>query len=206
MGKEHNERPRKRGKVDIHSYTPHLKWNDKDAFQHWRKDNQIYFITARTREGYPAFDPEEAKQIFWRQFESYANKCSFKPIVVSLLNNHYHVLGYLKFGAELGTMMQRIHGSVAKLVNDLLSERRVPFWHDKKHHNYFDGCLRDEKQFVLTYRYILNQAVKAKLVKHPNEYPHTKIYVEHDKALARATELDAFLRNVRYKRYDGPKS
>lgn len=102
-------------------------------------------------------------------------------------------------------MMQRIHGSVAKLVNDLLPERHVPFWNEKPNHNYFDGCLRDEKQFVLTYRYVLNQAVKARLVRDWREYSHTKVYVEQDRALARATELNAFLRGVRYKRYDGPK-
>lgn len=195
-----------RERVDIHSYTPNLKWKGKDAFQHWRKDNQIYFITARCRDGYPAFHPEPAKQVFWKQFESYTREHTFTPIVASLLNNHYHVLGYLKFGAELGTMMQRLHGSVAKLVNDLLPERQVRFWNDKRNHNYFDGCLRDEKQFVLTYRYVLNQAVKAGLVRDWREYPHTRVYVERDRALARATELDAFLRGVRYKRYDGPKS
>ena len=33
-------------------------------------------------------------------------------------------------------MMQKIHGSVAKLVNDLLPERRVPFWRDLADKNY----------------------------------------------------------------------
>ena len=36
-------------------------------------------------------------------------------------------------------MMQRIRGSVAKLVNDLLPDRRVPFWREGQTNDYFDG-------------------------------------------------------------------
>ena len=43
-------------------------------------------------------------------------------------------------------MMQRLHGSVAKLVNDLLPQRLTPFWRDAEGKGYFDGCIRDEKQ------------------------------------------------------------
>jgi hypothetical protein len=44
------------------------------------------------------------------------------------MNNHYHTLGYLKKGEQLGPMMREFHGSVAKLVNDVLPERHLPFW------------------------------------------------------------------------------
>ena len=37
-------------------------------------------------------------------------------------------------------------GTVAKLVNDLLPERHVPFWREARRNDYFDGCLRDELQ------------------------------------------------------------
>ena len=60
--------------------------------------------------------------------------------------------------------MQRLHGSVAKLVNDLLPERRVPFWREAGHHDYFDGCIRDEKQCRLAYHYTLTQAVRHGIV------------------------------------------
>ena len=44
------------------------EWRDgKHRFEHWYKDNQIYFITARCRDGYPAFAAERAKKVFARR-------------------------------------------------------------------------------------------------------------------------------------------
>jgi REP element-mobilizing transposase RayT len=99
----------------------------RHRFEHWYRDNTIYFITARCRDRFPAFARENAKQVFWNRFECYTRQYGFVPWVTTLLDNHYHTLGYLKAGSNLGPMMQRLHGSVAKLVNDLLPERRVPF-------------------------------------------------------------------------------
>lgn len=55
------------------------------------------------------------------------------------MDNHYHFVGHLKVGAELRELMRKLHGSVAKLVNDLLPERRVPFWRGEDGHDYFDA-------------------------------------------------------------------
>ena len=107
------------------------KWrHGQHRFEHWYKDNQMYFITARCREKYPAFSSQEAKAVFWDRFEFHTERFQFTPWVTSLLDNHYHVVGYCKFGENFGEMMRCIHGSVAKLVNDLLPERRRPFWRE----------------------------------------------------------------------------
>ena len=92
----------------------------KHRFEHWHADNQVYFITARCAERFPAFALEQAKIAFWDRFEHYTELHGFVPWVTSLLDNHYHTIGYLKVGAELPKMMQKIHGSVAKMVNDQL--------------------------------------------------------------------------------------
>jgi REP element-mobilizing transposase RayT len=115
-------------------------------FEHWYLDNCTYFITARCRDRTLAFQSEEAKAIFWDRFEHYAAEFGFVPWATSLIANHYHTIGYLKVGENLGPMMQRFHGSVAKLVNDVLPKRLKPFWCDSGKQGYFDGCIRDEKQ------------------------------------------------------------
>jgi len=84
-------------------------------FEHWYRHRQVYFITARCRERYPAFESEEAKSVFWDRFNHYTAKFGFVPWVTTLLDNHYHTIGYLKVGENLGPMMRGIHGSVAKL-------------------------------------------------------------------------------------------
>src|SRR5215475_644462 len=106
----------------------------RHRYEHWLVDNQVYFITARCRDRFRAFESEVAKAIFWDRFDHYTKEFGFVPWVTSLLDNHYHSEGYLYVGENLGTMIQRIHGSVAKLVNDLLEksgeERHERFWCD----------------------------------------------------------------------------
>lgn len=77
------------------SATLTYKYAGKYRFEHWYVDNQVYFITARCRDKYPAFQPEQAKTIFWDRFNFYCKQHQFFPWVVSLMNNHYHVVGYI---------------------------------------------------------------------------------------------------------------
>jgi REP element-mobilizing transposase RayT len=161
----------------------------------------VYFITARCRDRRPAFASEDAKRVFWDRFENYAAEYGFVPWATSLIDDHYHTIGYLKVGENLGRMMQRIHGSVAKLVNDLLKERLKPFWYDTGKQGYFDGCIRDEVQARRAYRYILRQGERHGLVRRGELYAHTRVKVEIDVAVRRAHELGAFLEGVRYQRY-----
>lgn len=89
------------------------------------------------------------------------------------------------------------------MVNDLLPDRLLPFWRRPGRHDYFDGCLRDELQGRRTYRYILLQAVRHRIVRDYHDYPHTRVYVDVDRAVKRALELNAFMEGVPYKRYEG---
>jgi REP element-mobilizing transposase RayT len=183
------------------SHTYNERYEGKHRFEHWYRDNQVYFITARCRDRTPAFASERAKAVFWDRFDLYASKYSFTPWVTTLLDNHYHTLGYLKIGTELKHLMQKLHGSVAKLVNDLLPQRLTPFWWDAKHRDYMDGCIRDELQCRRAYRYVLTQSVRHGIVKDWREYPHTRVNIELERALKRAIELKAFLEGVPYPRY-----
>ncbi len=99
--------------------------------------------------------------------------------------------------------MQRLHGSVAKMVNDTLAIRLVPFWRTAGNKDYFDGCLRNEAQLCRAYRYTLLQAVRAGLVRDWREYANTRVAVQLKDAVAQAHALDVFLEDVPYARYDG---
>lgn len=99
-------------------------------------------------------------------------------------------------------MMQRIHGSVAKLVNALLPQRRLPFWRRAGHQDYFDGCIRGVLQAERAYWYTLKQAQRHGIVKDWRTYRHTHIGWDLKPAIARAVELHAFLEDVPYARYE----
>jgi hypothetical protein len=180
-----------------------LEWDGQHRFEHWYRDNTVYFITARVRGKQHAFQSEDAKAIFWDRFNHYTKEFGFTPWVTSLLDNHYHTEGYLKIGENLGPMIQRIHGSVAKLVNDLLPARIPSFWCDAGRQGYFDGCLRDERQGRLTFRYVHTQCRRHLICENPQDYPHTRINIEIDRAIKRALQLNAFMEGVPYKRYGG---
>lgn len=185
--------------------TPREHYDGKHRFEHWYRDNQVYFITARCQTKLHLFASDEAKQIFWIKFDQYTKQFDFTPWVTSLLINHYHTLGYLRAGDNLPKMMQKLHGSVAKLVNDTLDARIVPFWTDSGKQNYFDGCIRDEIQARRAYRYVHTQCRRHFICDDPVDYPHTKVNVEIENAVKRARELNAFLSGVPYARYDRRK-
>lgn len=177
-------------------------YRGRRRFEHWYVDNQVYFITAKCRNGFPAFAGETAKRIFWDRFEHYSREAGFVPWLTSLLDNHYHTLGYLREGRRLGRMMQRLHGSVAKLVNDTLADPRHSFWSATDKKDYFDGCIRDEKQCRLAYRYTLRQSIRHGLARDWRDYAHTRVNIELERGVRRACELGAFLEGVRYARYE----
>ena len=158
-------------------------------------------LTARCRDRRPALAADATKTAFWDRFDHYGAAFGFVPWITSVLDNHYHTLGYLRVGTNLPKMMQRLHGSVAKLVNDLLPEPLPNFWRDAKGQEYFDGCIRDEKQARLAYRYTLLQSVRHGVVADWREYAHTHVNVELEAAIKRSHELHAFLEGVPYKRY-----
>ena len=80
--------------------------------------------------------------------------------------------------------------------------RHVPFWRNGKGNDYFDGCLRDVLQAFRAYNYTRDEAVKARIVKDYRDYPHTRVYLDRDRAIARAVELKALLEEVPYARYE----
>jgi len=176
-------------------------YNDQHRFEHWYRDNSIYFITARCRDKFPAFKSEEAKAIFWDRFEHYKKQYGYVSIITSLMDNHYHDLGYLKVGENLGPMIRHIHGSVAKLVNDVLPERLLPFWYDSGKQAYFDGVIRNEKQHRRAYKYVMLQSVRHGICRDWREHRHTHENVEVEASVRRAHQLRVYMENVPYKRY-----
>jgi REP element-mobilizing transposase RayT len=187
--------------IDRVSRSENREFRGRKRYEHWLVDNQVYFITARCRGRFPAFASDAAKQIFWNRFDHYTSEFGFVPWVTSLIDNHYHTLGYLRVGQNLPRMMQRIHGSVAKLVNDLFPARLARFWRDAKGKEYFDGCIRDERQARLAFRYTMRQSERHGVALDYRDYPHTHVNIELERAIRRASELNAFMEGVPYKRY-----
>src|SRR4051812_7059098 len=105
-----------RKRFRISSYTNKEFFNGKHRFEHWYRDNTVYFITLKGRKSLPLFTTPASQSAFWDRFNHYTQEHGFTPWVTTLMNNHYHTLGYLKEGEQLGEMMRKFHGSVAWLA------------------------------------------------------------------------------------------
>lgn len=75
----------------------------------------------------------------------------------------------LKNYTPLYTIMQRIKGASARYSNVLLDKQGFPFWQ----RDYFDYFIRNNKEFQRIITYILENPVKAKLVKNWDDFPYT---------------------------------
>ncbi|WP_354623215.1 transposase [Psychromonas sp. MME2] len=84
------------------------------------------------------------------------NTSCYELIAVSIMPNHIHLL--FQQILPLVNIMQKIKGGSAFLINQHYQRRGI-VW-DR---SYFDKVVRTEKQFVMTYQYIKNNAVKAGL-------------------------------------------
>lgn len=180
-------------------------WQGRHRFEHWYRDNQVYLITARTRGGANVFEGDSAKAVFWDRFNHYTAMHGFEPWVTSLLVNHYHTVGYVPVGIELKEMMRKLHGSVAKMVNDLLDVRGmrvVPFWGDGENRDYFDGCLRDETQLIRSYGYVLKQSMRHGACRDWCEYAHTRVTRSLEACVQFAREHRALMYGIPYARYE----
>jgi hypothetical protein len=64
------------------------------------------------------------------------------------------------------------------------------------------ACLRDELQRRRAFRHTFQQSVRAGLCRDARNYRHTRVYIELERGVKRALELNAFMEGAPYKRYE----
>lgn len=100
-------------------------------------------------------------------------------IAYCIMPNHVHLLIQLRDGGQinhkgktktypLADVLRLLKGSSARKCN-LLLNRKDPFWH----HESYDHVVRNEYEFYRIIEYILNNPVKAGLVKNSKEWDYS---------------------------------
>ena len=89
----------------------------------------------------------------------------YELVAFSIMPNHVHLL--VKPLIKLPLMMQKIKGSSARIINEIMG-RSGQFWVN----DYYDKMIRDEKHFSIVYQYIKNNPLKLGEAKasHPRFY------------------------------------
>ncbi len=118
-------------------------------------DDVIYFLTARTYGGREIFDTPEKKNILLKSIAQNFNFSQYKIFAWVILDNHYHLLFKTFSGRALSAIANKIHGQSSLFLNKIDNQvgRKV-------FQNYFDRCVRDEKEFWLYFNYIHHNPVK----------------------------------------------
>ena len=128
-------------------------------------DRTSYFITGGTHKKQAFWFDDERKHILLDAIKDWFSKYKWDIEAWIIFNNHYHLIVCRYRGEDLSPIIRRIHGRSATLLNrrDGCRQRKV-WW------NYWDRCIRNEKDFLAYLHYTLWNPVKHGFVSQPQDY------------------------------------
>lgn len=118
-------------------------------------ENQIYFISARTQYKHSYFNTNQKKKILSSVINEATKRFQVEVYAWTILANHYHLLCKFQNSKDLSKFIQNIHINSARLVNKLENSPGRRIWF-----NYWDRCMRNEKDFWKHFNYIHHNPVK----------------------------------------------
>ena len=153
---------------------------------HIFQDKTMYFITTRTRDRTDVLLTHTHKQIYWDVFEESLSLFSVPLYGWTINVDHCHFLLYLLKSVDLAKFIQKLHGKSSFLLNK----------HDKKVGrkiwvNYWDRCIRSERDFFTRLNYIHHNPVKHGYVDKIENY-HWSSYQFYQKKYGRDWLTDVF--------------
>jgi len=124
-----------------------------------------YIITAATLHHAPFLASEAAKTYVRDSLRSLVVKFGIKLYAWVVLDDHYHLLLKTHRGEDLPRFVGRLHGSCSHRINLLDGKVGRQVWH-----NYWDTCIRTERDFWVRFNYIHYNPVKHGYVQHMEDW------------------------------------
>ena len=137
---------------------------------HWFVDDTYYFLTASTHYSQHHLDSDEHKAAFRDILWSLAYELGLTIDAWVVLDNHYHLLFHLLKGLNLQAFVKRLHGGTAVKFNQLSNTPGRKVWH-----NYWDRCIRSERDYWTRFNYIHYNPIKHGYVTRMSDYPFSSI-------------------------------
>jgi len=126
---------------------------------------QIYFITASTYNKLKILDDGRKRLIVRNNIIYSAIKWKIKVFAWVILSNHYHVLFQADKGEDISAFIRTVNSKSSIELNRLnQTPNRMNFY------QYWDRCVRDEKDFYIKFNYIHYNPVHHDYVKNPKDY------------------------------------
>ncbi|MGH7595187.1 MAG: REP-associated tyrosine transposase [bacterium] len=128
-------------------------------------DGAIYFITGGVLDKRLILYDDEHKEIVRATMEKWFAHFQWHLDAWIILGNHYHLMAKAKLANDMPTIIGRMHGGSATLLNRLDGTPARQVWW-----NYWDTCIRGDYDFETRLAYIYWNAVKHGVVARPQDY------------------------------------
>jgi len=128
-------------------------------------DGAFHHGMNRGYEGRPIFEGDQAKHVFLELLEKSVRLSQTRVLAYCIMDNHYHLVlenthgrmseFFKRLNGEYGTYYRQSHGGKGYVFQN----------------RYKSTLIQDDSYLVLSIAYVLNNPVKARLVKDFREYP-----------------------------------
>ena len=129
---------------------------------HWALPGSTYFITSRIKRG----EMIHAERAIVLDHLLAGDEKFYRLIAAVVMPDHVHLILRPKEGYTLSRILQGIKGVSARLVN-LSRNTSGTFWQDEYH----DRIMRSESEVLEKARYMLDNPMRAGIVKPGEKYP-----------------------------------
>ncbi|MFC1598565.1 transposase [Patescibacteria group bacterium] len=121
-------------------------------------DNEIYFLTARIFESKPILIESRKKELLNHISRLFLVN-NYGLFAYAILEEHYHLLFKVSKAGLLPKILNKLHGSLSYKWNkdDNLHGRKI-------FQNYWDYCIRNQRDFWTHFNYIHQNPIKHGLV------------------------------------------
>lgn len=132
---------------------------------HIYQHNTVYFITAKTRDRKNIFNNHKRCSLFFDVFEKSLKRFGYEAFAWVLNTDHYHILIKVSDGKILGKFINNLHSNITRRLNKLNHFDGKGIWYQ-----YWDRCIRSEKDLYTRLNYIHHNPVKHGLALSMDDY------------------------------------
>ena len=128
-------------------------------------ENQLYFLTAHTYKNQYLLKDNPHKQHLLNKIKEFFDVYNYLLYAWVILDTHYHLLFKSSDKATLGEVTGKIHSGYSFERNRQENSHGRKIWQ-----NYWDWCIRSEKDFWVHFNYIHHNPVKHGYIKEVGDY------------------------------------
>lgn len=139
-------------------------------------DDTWYMITSPVRDGQRLLRPEGCKDLVRDQLKALVVEFKLNLAAWVILDNHSHILVKSRVGTEVSRFVGRWHGRTSYDLNAADNTRGRQVWH-----NYWDTCIRIERDYWTRFNYIHHNPIKHGYVRQIEDWAYSSYgyYLAH---------------------------